>query len=71
MNHEVTCPGCQGTAQRMPVVSDISFVDFYQCGNCRMISLTPKNGSGPAQPFKLAPAKRLPAKFCKPAKFFN
>jgi len=55
----------------MPVVSDISFVEFYQCGNCRMISLTPKNGSGPAQPFKLAPAKRLPAKFCKPAKFFN
>jgi hypothetical protein len=54
-HHEVTCPSCQSTAQRMPVVSDISVVDFYQCGNCRMISLTPKNGSGPVQPFKLAP----------------
>jgi len=41
----------------MPVVSDISAVDFYQCGNCRMISLAPKNGGGPAQPFKLAPVQ--------------
>jgi hypothetical protein len=40
----------------MPVVSDISAVDFYQCGNCRMISLAPKNG-GPVQPFKLAPVQ--------------
>ena len=56
-HHEVTCPSCQGTAQRMPVVSDLSVVDFYQCGNCRMISLAPKNGSGPAQAFKLAPVQ--------------
>lgn len=54
-HHEVTCPSCQSTAQHMPVVSDISAVDFYQCGNCRMISVSPKNGSGPVQPFKLAP----------------
>ena len=44
---------------RMPVLSDISFVDFYQCGNCRMVSLTPKNGAGPAVPFKLAEAGRV------------
>jgi hypothetical protein len=56
-HHEVTCPSCQSTAQRMPVVSDISLFDFYQCENCRMISLTPKNGSGPAQPLKLAPVQ--------------
>ena len=56
-HHEVSCPSCQSTAQRMPVVSDISAVDFYQCGNCRMISLAPKNGGGPAQPFKLAPVQ--------------
>jgi hypothetical protein len=41
----------------MPVVSDISVDDFYQCGNCRMISLSPKNGTGPVQPFKLAPVQ--------------
>jgi hypothetical protein len=41
----------------MPVVSDISVDDFYQCGNCRMISLSPKNGAGPVQPFKLAPVQ--------------
>ena len=29
---------------------------FYQCGECGMVSLMPKDGSGPAVPFKLAPA---------------
>jgi hypothetical protein len=41
----------------MPVLSDISVVDFFQCGDCRMVSLTPKGGSGPAVPFKLAPTR--------------
>jgi hypothetical protein len=45
----------------MPVLSDISFVDFYQCAECRMVSLAPKNGSGPAVPFKLAPVRSEPA----------
>jgi hypothetical protein len=55
MSHQVICPSCQSAAMRMPVLSDISFVDFYQCGSCRMVSLTAKNASGPAVPFKLAP----------------
>jgi hypothetical protein len=41
----------------MPVLSDISAVDFFQCADCRMVSLTPKDGSGPAVPFKLAPTE--------------
>jgi hypothetical protein len=61
VSHQVICPGCQSAATRMPVLSDISFVDFYQCAECRMVSLAPKNGSGPAVPFKLAPARSEPA----------
>ena len=57
MSHQVTCPSCQGAAKRMPVLSDISAVDFFQCADCRMVSLTPKDGSGPAVPFKLAPTQ--------------
>jgi hypothetical protein len=41
----------------MPVLSDISDVDFYQCGTCKMVSLTPKAASGPAVPFVLTPAE--------------
>jgi len=52
----VTCPNCQGTATLMPVLSDISDVDFYQCGTCKTVSLTPKAASGPAVPFVLTPA---------------
>jgi hypothetical protein len=40
----------------MPVLSDISDVDFYQCGTCKTVSLTPKAASGPAVPFVLTPA---------------
>ena len=54
MSQQVICPSCQGAAKRMPVLSDISAVDFFQCEDCRMVSLTPKDGSGPAVPFKLA-----------------
>ena len=53
----VTCPGCQGNATLMPVLSDISDVDFYQCGTCKTVSLTPKAASGPAVPFVLTPAE--------------
>ena len=44
----VTCPSCSGTAVRMPVLSDVSNVDYFQCEICRTVSLAPKEGGAPA-----------------------
>ena len=55
MVHHVICPSCGGTTTRMPVLSDISHVDYYRCGTCNTVSLSPKDGSGPAVPFTLSP----------------
>ena len=58
---QVICPSCKGTANRMPVLSDISHVDYYHCTDCQQVSQTPKNGSGPAVPLKLTNARTAPA----------
>ena len=56
MAHHVICPSRGGAATRMPVLGDISYVDYHQCGKCNTVSLSPKDGSGPAVPFTLTPA---------------
>lgn len=52
MSQQVICPTCQGTANRMPILSDISPVDYFKCTDCNGVALSPKDGSGPAIPFK-------------------
>ena len=61
MSHQVICPSCKGTAMRMPVLSDISHVDYYHCSDCQQVSSTPKNGTEPAQPLKLGAAQTAPS----------
>lgn len=39
------CPYCQGYAAPLPVLSSVSFTDFFQCADCGKISERPK-GSG-------------------------
>lgn len=53
----VICPSCAGTAIRMPVLSDISYVDYFQCEICRSVSLAPKDGSSPPV-LELMPARK-------------
>jgi len=59
----VTCPSCAGTAVRMPVLSDVSNVDYFQCETCRTVSLAPKDGGSPAVvdvlPDPEGPARRV------------
>jgi len=40
------CPHCQGSAVRLPVLSSVSQVDFFQCEACAKISERPKGGEG-------------------------
>jgi len=40
------CPHCQGSAVRLPVLSSVSQVDFFQCEACAKISERPKGGLG-------------------------
>ena len=56
---QVVCPSCNSTATRMPVLSDISHVDYYHCTDCHQVSMAPKNGTGPVVPLKLTPAERV------------
>jgi hypothetical protein len=37
MLQKLPCPYCEGVAMQMPVLSDISFVDFFQCTSCGRI----------------------------------
>jgi hypothetical protein len=62
MTPHVICPTCQGTAKRMPVLSTISAVDYYQCVECKAVALTPKDSQGPAVPFGLSPASSQQAR---------
>jgi hypothetical protein len=58
MSHQVICPSCKGAATRMPIMSDVSHTsDYFHCSDCKQVSSTPKNGSGPAEPLKLSPAQ--------------
>jgi hypothetical protein len=51
------CPSCAGTAIRMPVLSDVSHVDYFQCEICRAVSLAPKDGSSPTVLEMMTPAR--------------
>lgn len=59
----VACPSCSGTAVRMPVLSDVSNVDYFQCEICRTVSMAPKEGGAPAVvdvlPAADGPARRI------------
>ena len=48
MTPHVICPTCQGLAKRMPVLSAISFADYFQCNECKTVSHTQKDAAGPA-----------------------
>ena len=40
------CPYCHGLAKPLPVLSSVSLLDFFQCGDCAKISERPKNEDG-------------------------
>jgi hypothetical protein len=44
----------------MPILSDISHVDYFQCETCHVVSLMPKDGGSPAV-LELMPAARAVA----------
>jgi hypothetical protein len=41
----------------MAVLSDISYVDYFQCEMCRSVSLAPKDGSSPPVLELMPPSK--------------
>jgi len=45
------CPYCHGLAKPLAVLSSVSLIDFFQCGNCAKISERPKNAGD--QPLRL------------------
>ena len=55
---QVVCPHCQGEAARMPVISEVSFLDFFLCGQCGKISEHVKSAAGQVSS-TVAPAKLL------------
>jgi hypothetical protein len=59
----VECPACQAIARRMPVLSYINRTDnFYQCDVCSVVSLIPKDATGPAIRLELALPRRSEAR---------
>ena len=42
MPQPVVCPCCQGSLEPMPILSDLSIVDYFHCATCGHISERPK-----------------------------
>ena len=43
----VLCPDCQRPVERMPVLSEIGFMDYYRCGACSHIYMVAKGAASP------------------------
>ena len=42
---QAICPHCEGKANRMPIISGISSLDFFLCTACGQVSEAAKGGA--------------------------
>ena len=59
MRPQLPCPYCQAPATQMPVISDVSVVDFFLCESCGKVSERSKDAALAGAPLSPSPLASL------------